>query len=86
MVTTETTPTPTFLQWSPDESGHLHLVREPLIRCPQCGDFCGFLYRDEDTPEGACLSCKLDAELIADYERTEQDAFWAETCCTCGID
>lgn len=45
-------------------------------RCGYCGDMCGHLYTDEVTPKGACLGCKIDAEAVADYERTEADEFW----------
>lgn len=57
--------------------------------CPECGESCGHLYQDEDSPEGACLGCKLDWNAVAEYERTEEDAFHdaAEArYAVCGID
>jgi hypothetical protein len=79
---------PTFLQWVPDETGRLRAVFTPLPLCPQCGDPCGHLYRDTDTPEGVCLSCKVGWEdaAIADYEAFEAATYGAETACSCGID
>jgi hypothetical protein len=77
----------TFLQWRADDAGRLTLVREPQLLCPQCETYCGHLFHDQDTPEGACLSCKIDGDVIARREAEEDERAGGEgACCLCGID
>jgi hypothetical protein len=65
-----------------------HLIATAPYRCPQCGDPCGHLFHDADTPNGACLGCKVgfDDHAVADYERFEAATYGADTACSCGID
>lgn len=43
-------------------------LRESPFMCPVCNTGAGHLYIDEDTPEGACLSCKIDHEMFLEPE------------------
>jgi hypothetical protein len=52
--------------------------------CPVCQEPCGHLYRDEDTPEGACLGCKIDHDCQARHE--DEWANSEDGCCSCGCD
>lgn len=84
---TETPAAPLFLTWAGESAPRL--VRVPLIECPQCHEFCGHLYRDQDTPEGACLGCRIGWDLAAEPAIAAADAFWGAaemSCSVCGVD
>lgn len=79
-IVTQNTPTvPTFLQWTADASGALHLAPEPQIPCPACETYCGHLI------DGVCLGCLVEWDEAIAAAEARYDAA-AETCCSCGID
>lgn len=63
-------------------------VRSAPYTCPACGQPAGVLYHDADTPDGACLSCKIDRDQEQQQREEEyaDAAAWAERVSTCGSD
>lgn len=74
----------TLLQEIELSSGRLSFRVPRLITCHLCHQPAICLYADEETPGGACLSCKLGEEYLKHLE--ERDASDAESCCMCGCD